>query len=64
MRKKERAAPFDRLRSFGPVTSQETVAKYPSEDRDTVSRERRLRVAKTDGRRDYVPLASRWRCGS
>ena len=42
---KERAAPFDRLRSFGPVTSQETVAKYPSEDRSTVSRERSLRVA-------------------
>ena len=60
----ERAAPSGRLRSFGSVTSPGTVAKYPSGDRDTVSRERSLRVAKTDGRRDYVPLASRWRCGS
>jgi hypothetical protein len=29
---KERAAPSGRLRSFGPVTSQGTVAKYLSED--------------------------------
>ena len=41
---KERAAPSGRLRSFGPVTSQGTVAKYLSEGRDTVSRERSLRV--------------------
>ena len=61
---KERAAPSGRLRSFGPVTSQGTVAKYLSEGRDTVSRERSLRVAKTDGRRDYVAVASRRRWGS
>ena len=46
------------------MTSPGTVAKYLSEGRDTVSRERSLRVAKTDGRRDYVVLASRWRWGS
>jgi hypothetical protein len=43
LRKKERAASSGRLRSFGPVTSPGAVAKYPSEDRDTVSRERSLR---------------------
>ena len=32
LRKKERAASFGRLRSFGPVTSQGTVAKYLSEE--------------------------------
>ena len=46
------------------MTSPGTVAKYLSEDRDTVSRERSLRGNEIDGRRDYVPLASRWRCGS
>jgi hypothetical protein len=46
------------------VTSQGTVAKYLSEGGNAVSRERSLRVAKTDGRRDYVCGPSRWRCGS
>jgi len=46
------------------VTSQGTVAKYLSEGRATVPREGSLGVAKTDGRRDYVALASRWRWGS
>jgi hypothetical protein len=31
---KERAARSGRLRSFGPVTSQGTVAKYLSEDEE------------------------------
>src|SRR2546427_9665005 len=62
---RERPAPSGRLRSFGSVTSQVTVAKYLSETRDTVSRERSLRVATLmDGRRGYVPLASNWKCGS
>jgi hypothetical protein len=30
----ERPAPAGRLRSFGPVTSQGTVAKYLSEDEE------------------------------
>ena len=42
---KEGAVPSGRLRSFGSVPSQGTVAKYLSEGRDTVSRERSLRVA-------------------
>ena len=43
---KERAVPSGRLRSFGSVTSQRTVAKFLSEGRDTVSCERiLLRVA-------------------
>ena len=46
---RERAAPSGRLRSFGPVTSQVTVAKYLSEGRDTVSSERSLRVATLTG---------------
>jgi hypothetical protein len=52
---KERAAPFGRLRSFGPVTSQGTVAKYLSEGRDTVARERSLMVTKIDGRGTTFP---------
>src|SRR5689334_6046989 len=36
--RKERAAPSNRLRSFGPVTHQGTVAKYLSPSRDTISR--------------------------
>ncbi len=46
------------------MTSPGTVAKYLSEGRDTVSREREPEGSNTDGRRDYVPLASRRRCGS
>ena len=46
------------------MTSQGTVAKYLSEDRDTVSSKRSLRGNEIDGRRDYVSLVSRWRCGS
>lgn len=46
------------------MASQVTVAKYLNEGRDTVSRERSLEVATLmDGRRDYVPLASNWKCG-
>ena len=52
---KERAAPSDRLRSFGPVTSQGTVAKYLSEGRDTVSREKSLRVATLMGGETTFP---------
>ena len=51
MRKKERAASFERLRSFGSVTNQRTVAKYLSEGRDTVARERGLRVTTLMGGR-------------
>src|ERR1051325_45046 len=36
--RKERTAPSNRLRSFGPVTNKGTVAKYLSPSRDTVSR--------------------------
>jgi hypothetical protein len=34
---KERVAPFNGLRSFGPVTNQGTVAKYLSPSRNMVS---------------------------
>ena len=61
---KERAALSDRLRSFGPVTSGEAVAKCLSDGRGPVARERRLKIATCVGRRGYVPLAFRWRCGS
>src|SRR6266849_3769717 len=52
---RERAAPSGRLRSFGSVTSQVTVAKYLSENRDTVSRERSLRVTKLMGGGTTLP---------
>ncbi len=61
---KERAALSDRLRSFGPVTSREAVAKCLSDGRGLVARKRGLKVATLVGRRGYVPLAFRWRCGS
>ena len=61
---KERAALSDRLRSFGPVTNREAVAKYLSDGRGLVARKRGLKVATLVGRRGYVPLAFRWRCGS
>jgi hypothetical protein len=43
------AARSGRLRNFGSVTHQETVAKYLSERRVTVSRETRERVHKPMG---------------
>ena len=46
------------------MTSQATVAKYLSTCRGTVSCARNLMVTKTGGKRDYVSLDSRWRCGS
>jgi hypothetical protein len=46
------------------VTSWGTVAKYLSEGGHSASRESSLRGSNTVGRRDYVPLAFRWRCGS
>ena len=46
------------------MTSQGTVAKYLSQGRDTVARERRLRDATLMGGGDYAPLANHWRCGS
>jgi hypothetical protein len=46
------------------VTSQATVAKYLSTCRGTVSDARSFMVTKTGGKRDYVFLHSRWRCGS
>jgi hypothetical protein len=56
---KERAAPFGRLRSFGPVTSQGTVAKYLSQRKDIVAGESILLAGNIDGRENYAPLASR-----
>src|SRR6185295_743752 len=61
---RERVTPSSRLRSFGSVTSQATVAKYLNESRSTVSCARSLMVTETGGERDYVSLDSRWRCGS
>ena len=61
---KERAELSDRLRSFGPVTSREAVAKCLSDERSLVARERGLKVATLVGRRGYTPLSFRWRCGS
>lgn len=61
---KERAALSDRLRSFGPVTSREAVAKCLSDGSGLVVRERGLKIATRVRRRGYVPLAFRWRCGS
>src|SRR5713226_2908974 len=52
---RERAAPSGRLRSFGSATSQGTVAKYLSEGRDIVSRERSLRVATLIGGETMFP---------
>ena len=40
---KERAALSDRLRSFGPVTSREAVAKCLSDERGLVARTRGLK---------------------
>ena len=42
---KERAALSDRLRSFGPVTSREAVAKCLSDGRGLVGGKRGLKVA-------------------
>ena len=61
---KERAALSDRLRSFGPVTSREAVAKCLSDERGLVARERGLKVATRVGRWGYTPLSFRWRYGS
>jgi hypothetical protein len=61
---KERAALSDRLRSFGPVTSWEAVAKCLSDGRGFVVSEPGLRIATRVGRRGYAPLAFCWRCGS
>ena len=61
---KERAALSDRLRSFGPVTSREAVAKCLSDGRGLVVRGRGLKIATRVGRRGYVSLVFRWRCGS
>src|SRR6266852_3830475 len=52
---RERPAPSGRLRSFGSVASQVTVAKYLSENRDTVSRERSLEVATLIGGETMFP---------
>ena len=61
---KERAELSDRLRSFGPVTSREAVAKCLSDERGRVARKRGVKVATLVGRRGYVPLVFGWRCGS
>lgn len=45
------------------MTSQGTVAKYLGDGRDPVLREK-TEGHNSDGRRNYVPLASCWRCGS
>lgn len=41
-----------------------TVAKYLSDGRGLVARERGLKIAARVGRRGYNPLASRWKWGS
>lgn len=61
---KKRTGPACRLRNFGSVTSQATVAKYLSECRSPLSCARSLMVIETGGARDYVSLDSLWRCGS
>jgi len=48
--------PSGRLRSFGAVPSQVTVAKYLSTCRDTVSCSRSLPDSKTGGRERLFPL--------
>ncbi len=61
---KERAALPDRLRSFGPVTSREAVAKCLSDGRGSCCTRARPEDRNRYRRRGYVPLAFRWRCGS
>ncbi len=55
---KERAALSDRLRSFGPVTSREAVAKCLSDGRGLVVRERGLKIATRVGEGAMFPWRS------
>jgi hypothetical protein len=62
--KHERAGyAIEQVEEFRASDEQGTVAKYLSDGRGFVARERGLRIATRVGRRGYVPLASRWRCG-
>lgn len=49
---------------FRANAEQGTVAKYLSDEKRLVARERGLNVPTLVGRRGYVPYSSHWRCGS
>jgi hypothetical protein len=61
---KENTALSRRLRNFGSVIHQATVAKHLIDGREIVFREKGERMQKPEGKRNYVPLDSRRRCGS
>jgi len=53
-----------KVEEFRASDEQGAVAKYLSQGSGLVARERGLKIATRVGRRGYVPLAFRWRCGS